>query len=300
MDAPVAYEALAEAFLAEGVDTLFTLLGDANLHFGTALSARESVRTFHVRHEHCACVMAIGYARATGKVGVASVTSGPGITQTMTAMATAVQARTPLVILVGETPIASAWSNQDVDQAAVVSATGARYIAVHDLSRLLDCVSEAFYAAQFERRPVVLGVPYDLQRKTLPKAFAYRPSRAYLPDVGRTPPDPAFALKAAQMLAAARRPFLIVGRGVMEAGAAQDCTTFAELTGSLLATTLPARGMFDANPYSVGIAGGFSKPVARAMFAECDLVIGVGASMTHFTLDGGRVVSAGAGHSDRY
>ena len=98
-----AYEALAQAFVAEGVDTLFTLMGDANMHWGNAMAHRNDVRVIHIRHEHCACAAAISYAWKTGKPGVASVTCGPGFTQTMTALATAARGRVPIVVVVGET-----------------------------------------------------------------------------------------------------------------------------------------------------------------------------------------------------
>ena len=84
MDAPKAYELLADAFVSEGVDVLFTLMGDGNMHWVAVLSAHEGVRTYYVRHEHCAAAMATAYASATGQVGVASVTCGPGLTQLST------------------------------------------------------------------------------------------------------------------------------------------------------------------------------------------------------------------------
>ena len=95
------YRALAEAFLAEGVDTLFVLTGDGNMHWEAALAERNSFQSYHVRHEHSACAMATAYAAKTGKVGVASVTCGPGLTQIMTALATAARARIPLVVFAG-------------------------------------------------------------------------------------------------------------------------------------------------------------------------------------------------------
>ena len=287
MDQPYVYEALARAFYAEGVTRLFTLLGDANLHFGTSLGAMQGVHTFHVRHEHCACMMAIGYAQATGKVGVASVTAGPGLTQTLTALATAVAARTPVVVMAGETPLGSGWSNQGVNQDAMISSIGARYIAAHSPARMLDYVSEAFYVAQFERKPVVLGVPYDLQKKPLVKAEHYTPSHHYIPQIGRTPPDPDAVSAAVEKIWSAKRPILVAGRGAIQSGAVPQCLELAELCGGLLATTLPARGLFDANPFSVGLAGGFSDARARTMFSECDLIIAIGSSLTHFTVDGG-------------
>ena len=80
---------LAKAFVAEGVDMLFTLMGDANMYWSVEMAQQPGMRVIHARHEHCACTMADAYARATGKVGVASVTCGPGYTQIMTALAIA-------------------------------------------------------------------------------------------------------------------------------------------------------------------------------------------------------------------
>jgi acetolactate synthase I/II/III large subunit len=88
------YEALAEAFAAEGVDTHFTLMGDGNMHWVAAMQKLDGMATFSARHEHCACAMAMGYHLATGKIGIASVTCGPGFTQIMTALTTAAWALT--------------------------------------------------------------------------------------------------------------------------------------------------------------------------------------------------------------
>src|SRR5690348_14764094 len=106
------YRALAEAFYAEGVDTFFTLLGDGNMHWCTSLKDMDGVKMFHSRHEHAAICMAMAYHSATGKVGVASTTSGPGFTQIMTALVTAVRGRVPLVVFAGEAPINAKWHLQ--------------------------------------------------------------------------------------------------------------------------------------------------------------------------------------------
>jgi acetolactate synthase I/II/III large subunit len=92
------YEALAQAFAAEGVDTHFTLMGDGNMHWATAMKNLDGMATYAVRHEHCACAMAMGYHLATGKVGVASVTCGPGFTQIMTALSVASRGRDAMII----------------------------------------------------------------------------------------------------------------------------------------------------------------------------------------------------------
>src|SRR5438094_815734 len=161
---PKLYEALAEAFLAEGVDTQFVLMGDGNMHWSTAFAKLPGVHTVHVRHEHATVAAATAYNVATNKIAVASVTCGPGVTQVMTALPAAARARLPMVVFAGESPINAKFYNQYIDQAPLVTATGAHYIAAHSVPRMMDHVREAFHIAKYERRPVVLGIPYDLQK----------------------------------------------------------------------------------------------------------------------------------------
>jgi acetolactate synthase-1/2/3 large subunit len=283
------YRALAEAFVAEGVDTLFVLTGDGNMHWEAALAERDGFQSYHVRHEHSACAMASAYAVKTGKVGVASVTCGPGLTQIMTALATAAQARIPLVVFSGESPMHAAWYNQHIDQAPLVLGTGAHYIAGHSAVRLMDNVRDAFMIARRERRPVVLGVPLDLQQQLLPSLPKYVPSTELIPDVGPMLPHPDYVARALSLIKAAEKIVIIGGRGAVRDDAAAECEALADLTGALLASTLPVRGLFDHSPYSLGIAGGFAHEVARDYFARADLVIAVGVSLASHTVDGGRL-----------
>jgi thiamine pyrophosphate-dependent acetolactate synthase large subunit-like protein len=278
---------LARAFSREGVDTLFCLMGDGNMHWLTAMSRIDGMRMFHVRHEHCACAMAMGYHSATGKVGVAAVTCGPGVTQITTALATATRAGVPMVVFAGEAPLNTRWCVQQIDQAPLVMATGAHYVRAHSLTRLYDAVREAFYVAHYERRPAVLGIPYDLQKMPLPRMTEYVSSSSLLPETGRMPPDPDILARLVDRLSSAHRPIIIAGRGAVRSGARAVIEDVAQSSGALLATTLPARGMFDKNPFSIGVAGGFSSEIARELFAECDLVLAVGASLTYHTVDGG-------------
>ena len=281
------YAALAHAFAAEGTDTLFVLTGDGNMHWEVAMAENHSVQSIHVRHEHCACAMATAYAVASDTVGVASVTCGPGLTQIMTALATAAQARIPLVVFAGESPMHSAWYNQHIDQAPLVTATGAHYIGGRSAVQVLNNVREAFYIARTRRQPVVLGVPLDLQQQAIELPADYAPSTAFIADTGPMAAHPRYVGRAADLIRSARRIIIVGGRGVMRSGARQACEALAERTGALLASTLPVRGLFDHNARSVGIAGGFSHHVARARFEQADLVIAVGASLTHHTVDGG-------------
>ncbi len=283
------YEVLAQAFASEGVDTLFNLMGDGNMHWATAMSKIDGIRVFHARHEHCACAMAMGYYSATGNTGVASVTCGPGVTQIATALTTAARANVPLVVFAGESPINARWYNQALDQAPLVHATGAHYVRAHSVPRMLEHVREAFYVARFERRPVVLGIPYDLQKLPFPGASNYVASASFIPQTGRTPPNAESVAALVERLAAAQRPIIIAGRGAVRSGAREAIEALAAASGALLATTLPARGMFDHDPFSIGVAGGFAGELARELFAQSDLVIAVGASLTYYTVDGGNL-----------
>ena len=281
------YEVLAQAFVAEGVDTHFALMGNANMYWSSLLAQKHGVRTIHARHEHCACAMAGGYSRATGKIGVASVTCGPGFTQIMTELACATRGNTPLVIFAGDTELNASWSIHELDLGPLAVATGAHYVPMRHIDRVLECVREAFHVARFERRPVVLGVPMDLQQQPFPYLPDYKPSTDLGPTPQRAQPDPALVDQVVQMIAAARRPIIIAGRGAVHSGAGAALEALAERCGALLATSLLAKGLFDSNPFAIGIAGAFAGNLAREQFAESDLVIAAGVGLGHYTTEGG-------------
>src|SRR5213078_224935 len=137
--------------------------------------SEEGCRMVYVRHEHCALAAAMAYARKNWDVAVASVTCGPGVTQLITALPAAVRAHLPLVVFAGEAPLKSGWYNQEIDQAPLITATGAAYHRLH----------------MPERMPVVLGVPFDLQARPWDgPADLPRPSRELLPHPSPIPPHP--------------------------------------------------------------------------------------------------------------
>jgi acetolactate synthase-1/2/3 large subunit len=278
---------LAKAFQAEGVDTLFTLMGDANMYWSTAMSELPGVKVVHARHESCAVSMAEGYSRATGKVGVASTTCGPGFTQIMTSLTMAARANTPLVVFAGDSPIAAAWYLQQIDMAPLALATGAAYVPIRHIDRLLDNVREAFLIAQVERRPVVLSVPMDMQKLPWPHLTDYIPSSDLAPVRQRPGPDPVLVDRVVDMIAEAEKPIIVAGRGVIWSGAAKAVEALAAQSGALVATTLLGKGLFDGNPYSLDIAGAFASDLSHEQFAESDLVIGIGAGLGNYTTESG-------------
>src|SRR6187399_2401140 len=283
---PKLYEALAEAFLAEGVDTQFVLMGDGNMHWSTAFAKLPGVQTVHVRHEHATVAAATAYNVATGKIAVASVTCGPGVTQLMTALPAAVRAGLPMVVFAGESPINAKFYNQAIDQAPLVAATGARYIAAHSLPRMMDSVREAFHIARHERCPVVLGVPYDLQKVEYMANQPYETSAMYQPKVGRMHPDPEVVAEVVARLAAAKRPIIFCGRGVLWSGARDAVIRLADRCGALLSNSLPARGLFHDHPFGLGITGSYFTSLGKEMYESADVVLAVGTSLSYYI--GGR------------
>ena len=283
------YDVLAQAFMQEGVRTCFALLGDANMNWAARL-AEHGCRMIYVRHEHCAVAAAMAYARKSGDVGVATVTCGPGVTQVVTALPAAVRAHLPLVLFAGEAPLKSGWYNQEIDQAPLINATGAAYHRLHMPERMPVAVRDAFLQARRERRPVVIGIPFDLQDRpwtgpeTLPK-----PSRELLPRPSPMLPHPDDVAKAAKLLENAERVVVLAGLGAVEAGAGAACRALAAKTGGLLATTLPARGLFHDDPFCLGISGSYTTEVGLEYLKEADFVVAVGCSLAYHAGGGGQL-----------
>lgn len=282
------YDVLAEAFWREDVRACFTLQGDANMCFATRLGDM-GCTMIHARHEHCAVSSATSYARKTGKVGVATVTCGPGMTQIMTALTTAVQIRTPLVIFAGEAPLRKAWYNQKIDQGPYVTATGAVYHALHYGPLMPQAVRDAFVQARHERRPVVLGIPSDLQEDAWNGAPLPVPSHEIMPALEPLMPHPAEVARSASLVDAASRIILVAGLGAAQSDALAACGTFAEKVDALVGSSLPNRGFFWEDPFNLGIVGGLSVPKASEFMKKADLVISVGCSMKHHNTMGGKL-----------
>lgn len=283
------YEALARAFVAEGVDTVFSLMGDANLYWLATLAGSPGVRNVHVRNEAGGVAMADGYARSTGRVGVAAVTCGPGLTNAATSLVAAVRYRCPVVLFAGATPTHDADSVQYLDQRAFVETCGAVFQPVTGVGTCLDAVRRAFHTARAREVPVVLNVPMDLQQAELDGPFEYVPSEASLPGPSIVP-SPELLDKAAGIIASSRRPVIVVGRGTGKSdGAFPLVERLGETIGALYATTLLGKGALGTSPYMLGIAGEFADDTTSEHIRRADCVIALGASLNAFTTQDGRL-----------
>ena len=279
-------DAVGERLAALGVDTVFGLIGSGNFVVTEALR-RSGARFVAARHECGAVMMADGWARVSGRVGVVSVHQGPGLTNATTGLAEAVKSRTPLLVLAGDTPAAALTSNFRIDQHALPAAVGAIAERVHSPATAVRDADRALRRAELERLPVVLNLPIDVQPLPAgPATTLVTPPP--LPE--RPRPSAAAIAKAAELLAAAERPVIIAGRGAVLAGAGPALERLGDACGALLATSAVAHGLFADSPYALGIAGGFASPLAAELIGDADVVLAVGASLNMWTTRHGTLI----------
>jgi thiamine pyrophosphate-dependent acetolactate synthase large subunit-like protein len=283
-------EAVARALASLGVDAVFGLLGSGNLAVTNALRDA-GARFVSSRHENGAICMADGYARVSGRLPVCSVHQGPGLTNAITGLTEAAKSRTPLLLLAADVPAAALRSNFRIDQARLVEAVGAVAERVHGPETAMADVARAVRRARVERRAVVLMLPLDVQAMEVPEGAALPPAGPEL--AAPRPPDEVIAA-VAELLRSAHRPAIIAGRGAVLAGAGPQLRRLGELTGAVLATSAVANGLFAGDPYDLGIAGGFSSPLATRLLREADAVIAFGACLNQWTTRHGTLIGPDA------
>ncbi|MCW2993739.1 MAG: thiamine pyrophosphate enzyme-like binding region, partial [Conexibacter sp.] len=170
------YEAIADALVGEQVGRVFGLMGDGNMELLAELTDRRGVDFVKVRHEQGAVAMADGYARASGEVGVCTVTCGPALLNTATSLAVARSHGSAVVLLAGDTPADDPGHLQNVDQQRFGAALAATTIAVTDPGEVAAKIAEAFLAARIGHGPVLVNLPMDVQGRDLPGAWSYAPA----------------------------------------------------------------------------------------------------------------------------
>ncbi|HEX8502325.1 MAG TPA: biosynthetic-type acetolactate synthase large subunit [Pyrinomonadaceae bacterium] len=276
---PRGAEVLLEALVHEGVDTIFGYPGGAVLHIYDELwRYRERVTHYLVRHEQGAVHMAEGYARASGRVGVALVTSGPGATNAVTGIANAYMDSTPIVVITGQVPLPLIGTDafQEVDTVGITRPCVKHNYLVRDVRDLAGVVREAFFLARTGRPgPVVIDIPKDVSaaRCTHSRldhvAFPFREKKAA--------PDPAAVARAAEEVVKSERPVLYVGGGVVNSGASGELLALAERSQIPVTPTLMGLGGFpSAHPLCMGMLGMHGTYAANMAVAESDLLVAVG------------------------
>jgi thiamine pyrophosphate-dependent acetolactate synthase large subunit-like protein len=282
----VAAQLIGRSLADLGVEVVFGLMGSGNLTMTNALRDG-GARFVGARHETGAVAMADGYARVSAKVGVCSVHQGPGVTNATTALTEAAKARTPLLVLAGDTPPAALRSNFRIDQDRLARAVGAVPERVYAAASAAADAQRAFAVAARERRAVLLSVPIDVQAQ---EAGEPTPAPAIAPPAAVRPAAEAVAA-AAELLAGARQPVILAGRGAARAGAGPALRELGERAGAILATSAPANGLFAGDPWCVGISGGFASPLAAELVAGADVIVAFGATLNPWTTRHGALVA---------
>jgi thiamine pyrophosphate-dependent acetolactate synthase large subunit-like protein len=273
------HAALAKALVDNGARTMFGLIGDANLYMADSYVRLHGGQFIAAAHEVGAALMALGYAARTGGVGVATVTHGPGLTNTMTALVEGVKASLSMVLVCGDTAIEDRDSLQNVAQRELVLATGAGFEQLRSPRTLAEDVATAFRRATMERRPIALNIPADFM--WLEVEYTALPQRILAAPPGLSG-GPELE-EAAAIIAAARRPIVLAGRGAVVRNARDSLLRLIARTEALAATTLKAKSFFAGEACDIGIFGTLSTPEASAAIADSDCIIAFGASLNRFT-----------------
>jgi acetolactate synthase-1/2/3 large subunit len=263
----------------EGVEHIFGYPGGAALHIYDALYKQSDVQHILVRHEQGAAHAADGYARATGRPGVVLVTSGPGITNAVTGIATAYMDSIPMVVISGQvaTHLIGDDAFQEVDAVGITRPCVKHNFLVKDVRDLATTMKKAFYLAASGRPgPVLVDVPKDV---TANKTEYFYPSsvsmRSYAP-VSKGHPKQ--VRRAADLLLNARRPIIYTGGGVVSAGAEDELQELVRLLGYPCTNTLMGLGTFPAgDPLFLGMLGMHGTYEANMAMHGCDVMLAVGA-----------------------
>ena len=277
--------AIGRRLAALGVEAVFGVVGSGNLVATEALQ-RGGARFFAARHETGALCMADGWARVTGRVGVCSVHQGPGLTNAVTGLAEAAKARTPVLVIAGDTPGAALTSNFRIDQHDLANSVGAIAETVYSAASAEADAARAYRRAALERRPVVLNLPIDLQAQPAVDA----PEPRVLPVPATPAPRAEEVAAVADLLQGAKRPVIIAGRGAVLGGAGPALAALGERAGALLANSAMAQGIFHGDPWALRISGGFASPVASELLPQADVVLAFGAALNHWTTRHGELI----------
>ena len=263
----------------EGVEYVFGYPGGAVLFIYDALFNQDKVKHILVRHEQAAVHAADGYARSTDKVGVALVTSGPGVTNAVTGIATAYMDSIPMVVISGQVPTGAIGEDafQEVDAVGITRPCVKHNFLVKDVKDIATTIKKAFYLARSGRPgPVLVDIPKDVSNQKT--EFHYPSSvsvRSYNPsqhgEVGQIK-------QAAQLLLEAKRPMIYAGGGVILSDASSQLTELVRLLGFPVTNTLMGLGGYPAtDQQSLGMLGMHGTLEANMAMQHCDVLLAVGA-----------------------
>ena len=269
---------LVEALKLEGVDTIFCYPGGAVLHITDALYGAD-LRQILVRHEQGAVHAADGYARASGRVGVALVTSGPGATNTVTGIASAYMDSVPIVVFSGQvaTMLIGNDAFQEADIVGITRPCTKHNYLVKDVRDMARIIKEAFYIARTGRPgPVLVDIPKDVSAALTDFKYPEKVHiRGYQPTYAGHPGQ---IKKAVKMILSAKKPVLYTGGGIITSEAADDLLAFAErLSLPVTSTLMGLGGVPGSHPQFLGMLGMHGTYAANMAVQQSDVLIAIGA-----------------------
>ena len=268
-----------ECLKREGVKHIFGYPGGVVLDIYDELTRHPDIRHILVRHEQAAAHAADGYARASAKVGVALVTSGPGATNTVTGIASAYMDSIPIVVFTGQVPTALIGNDafQEVDIVGITRPCTKHNYLVKDVKQLASTVHEAFHIARSGRPgPVLVDLPKDIiQASCVPKFPESVKIKSYNPTYHANPRQ---VKRALDMILSAKQPVLYTGGGIILSNASEELLKFAEALQIPVTSTLMGLGGFPGdNPLWMGMLGMHGTYCANMAVSQADVLIGVGA-----------------------
>ena len=273
-------EILVKALQAEGVQHLWGYPGGAVLYIYDALYKQDSIQHVLVRHEQAAVHAADGFARATGEVGVALVTSGPGLTNAVTGIATAYTDSIPLVVISGQTSTNYIGTDafQECDTVGITRPVVKHNFLVKDVRELAETMKKAFHIARTGRPgPVVVDIPKDVSFKKA--LYAGYPDKVEMRSYNPVKKGHSGQIrKALQLLLAAKRPYIYTGGGVLLGNACQELRELVDLLGYPVTHTLLGLGAYPASDRKyLGMLGMHGTIEANNAMQNCDVLLAVGA-----------------------
>ncbi|MFF1421032.1 thiamine pyrophosphate-binding protein [Streptomyces sp. NPDC058280] len=287
-----AFQAVSDAVAAEGLDHLFAVMGDANQDLIVDLGERHGVKFVHAHHESGAVGMADGYARFSGKPGLASVTQGPGLTNATTSLVAARLHRTPLLVLAGHSSLRDPYNPQGmVDQHALAKLTTEATVRLDSVHNVDYCLGETFRQVKVRKGPFILNLPQDIQQTEMPgTGWDYQPM--YKSGAPR-PPTAQDVEEAVRILSSAKQPTILCGLGAVNSKAQAEVRGLAEHLGAPVAVSLLASGFCADYPLYLGISGGLGSDLTVNTLADSDVMVVVGASLNEWTTDFGKIMENG-------
>ncbi len=272
-------EILVRCLKDEGVEYLFGYPGGSVLHIYDELYKQEDVKHILVRHEQGAVHAADGYSRASGKPGVVLVTSGPGVTNAVTGIATAYMDSIPMVVFTGQVPTALIGNDafQEVDTVGITRPCVKHNFLVKDVRQLAETIKKAFYIAMTGRPgPVLVDLPKDI---TITKTEYHYPKKVKLRSYSPTVKGHAGQIrKAVDMILSAKRPMLYTGGGVVLSDGSAELVELTQLLGYPITNTLMGLGAYPATDKQfIGMLGMHGTYEANMAMHECDTLIAIGA-----------------------